>query len=74
LAAAAAAAVPPTAAAAAVPPTAAAAKMSLSEAGAYTRPLSSSTSAVLVTPPRVPVSNRLGENHAPNGSHKMYLR
>ena len=27
------------------------------KAGAYTRPLFSSTSAVLVTPPRVPLSN-----------------
>jgi len=43
-------------------------------AGAYTRPLFSSTKAVLVTPPRVPLSNRLGENHAPNVSHKMCLR
>ena len=34
-------------------------------AGAYTRPLFSSTSAVLVTPPLVPLSNRLGENYAP---------
>jgi hypothetical protein len=42
-----------------------------SEAGAYTRPLFSPTSAVLVTPPRVPLSNSLGENHAPDVSHKM---
>ena len=44
-------------------------------AGPYTRPLSSSTSAVLeyFTPPRVPLSNRLGENHALNVSHKMCL-
>jgi hypothetical protein len=28
----------------------------------------------LVTPPRVPLSNRLGENHAPNVSNKMCLR
>ena len=34
-------------------------------AGAYTRPFLSSTSAVLVTPPRLPLSNRLGETHAP---------
>jgi len=34
--------------------------------GAYTRPLSSSTYAVLVTQSRVPLSNRLGENHAHN--------
>jgi hypothetical protein len=44
------------------------------EAGAYTRPLLSSTLAVLVTPPRDPLSNRLGGNHAPNVSHKMCLR
>jgi len=44
------------------------------EAGAYTHPLFSSTSAVLVTPPRVPLSNRLGETQAPNISHKMNLR
>ena len=44
------------------------------EAGAYTRQLFSSTWAVSVTPPRVPLSNRLGENHAPNVSHKMCLR
>ena len=34
----------------------------------------SSTSAILVTPPpvpRVPLSNRLGGNHAPNVFHKM---
>jgi len=43
-------------------------------AGTYTRPLFSSTSAVLVTPPHVPLSNRLGENHAPNVFHKMCLR
>jgi len=43
-------------------------------AGAYTRSLLSSTQAVLVTPPRVPLSNRLGENHAPNVSNKMCLR
>jgi len=42
-------------------------------AGAYTRPFLSSTLAVLVTPPRVPLSNKLGENHAPNVSHKMSL-
>jgi len=46
----------------------------LLEAGAYTRSLLSSTSAVMVTPPRVPLSNRLGETHAPNVSHKMCLR
>jgi hypothetical protein len=34
-------------------------------AGAYTRPLFSSTSAVLVTPPRVPLSNRLRETMRP---------
>jgi hypothetical protein len=28
----------------------------------------------LVTPPRVPLSNRLGGNHAPNISNKMCLR
>ena len=39
-------------------------------AGAYTRPLFSSTYAVLVTPPRVPMSKILGENHAPNVFHK----
>ena len=44
------------------------------KAEAYTRPLFSSTSAVLVTPPRVPLSNRLGENHVPNVSHKICLR
>ena len=33
-------------------------------AGAYTHPRLSSTSAVLVTPLLVPLSNRLGENHA----------
>jgi len=38
-----------------------------------TRPLFSSTQAVLVTPPRVPLSNRLGGNHAPNVPHKMCL-
>ena len=43
------------------------------EAGGYTRSLLSSTKAVLVTPPRVPLSNRLGDNHAPNISHKMCL-
>jgi len=43
-------------------------------AGNCTRPLFSSTSAVLVTPPRVPLSNRPGENHAPNVSNKMCLR
>ena len=43
-------------------------------AGAYTPSLLSSTLAVLVTPPRVPLSNKLGENHAPNVSHKMCLR
>ena len=42
-------------------------------AWAYTCPLSSSTSAVLVTPPRVPMSNVLGEHHAPNVSHKICL-
>jgi hypothetical protein len=31
------------------------------KAGAYTRPVFSSTSAVLVTPSRVPLSNRLGK-------------
>jgi hypothetical protein len=43
-------------------------------AGAYTRSLLSSTYAVLITPPRVPLSTRLGEDHAPNLSHKMCLR
>ena len=43
-------------------------------AGAYTRPRFSSTSAVLVTPPRVPLSNRLVGSHAPDVSHKMCLR
>jgi len=42
--------------------------------GAYGLSLLSSTSAVLVTPPRVPLSVRLGENHAPNVSNKMCLR
>ena len=44
------------------------------EAGAYIRPLFSSTSAVSVTPPRVPLSNRPGKHHAPDVSHKMCLR
>ena len=39
------------------------------EAGAYTRPPFSSTSAVLVTPPRVPLSDRLGEDHTANVLH-----
>jgi len=44
-------------------------------AGAYTRPLlSSSYWAVLITRPRVPLSNSLGGSHAPNVSHKMCLR
>jgi hypothetical protein len=43
-------------------------------AGAYTRSLISSTQDVLVTPPHVPQSNRLGRNHAPNISDKMRLR
>ena len=43
------------------------------EVGAYTRPLFCSTLAVLVTPPRVPLSTRLGGNHAPNVSDKMCL-
>ena len=43
-------------------------------AGAYTRPFLSSTSAVLVTPPRLPLSNRLGETHAPAVSHDLCLR
>ena len=43
------------------------------EAGAYTRPQFSSTYAVLVTPPRVPLSDRLGGKHAPTVSHKMCL-
>jgi hypothetical protein len=38
-------------------------------AGAYIRPLLSSTKAVLVTPPRVPLSNRLGVKHVANISH-----
>jgi hypothetical protein len=44
------------------------------EAGAYTRPLFSSTQAVLVNYSFLPLSNRLGENHAPNVSHKMSRR
>ena len=44
------------------------------QAGGYTRPLFTSTEAVLVTPPRVPLSNRLGGNHAPNVSHNTCLR
>ena len=44
------------------------------QAGRNTPPLLSSTCAVLVTPPRVPLSNRLGDNHAPNVSHKKCLR
>jgi hypothetical protein len=40
-------------------------------AGAYTRPHFSSTSAILVTPLLGPLSNRLGENHVPDMSHKM---
>jgi len=44
------------------------------EARAYTRPLLSSTEAVLVTPPRVPLSNGLGGNHAPDVSNKMCSR
>jgi len=44
------------------------------EAGAYTRPHFSSTSAVLVTTPHVPLCNTLGEIHAANISHKMCLR
>jgi hypothetical protein len=43
-------------------------------AGAYTRQLFSSTYAALVAPLRVPLSNRLGENHAPNITNKMCLR
>ena len=39
------------------------------DAGAYTHPLFSSIFAVLVTPPRVPLSNRLGGNDAPQLSH-----
>jgi hypothetical protein len=42
-------------------------------AGAYTRSLLSSTKAVLVTPLRVPLFNRLGENHAPNVPNKCCL-
>jgi regulator of protease activity HflC (stomatin/prohibitin superfamily) len=44
-----------------------------SAARAHTRPLVSSTSAVLVTPPGVPLSNRLGGNHAAKVSHKICL-
>ena len=44
------------------------------KAGAYTRSFLSSTEALLLTPPRVPLSNRLGETHATNVSHKMCLR
>jgi hypothetical protein len=43
------------------------------QSGAYTRPLFSSTYAVLVTPPRVPLSNILGGSQAPNVSNEMYL-
>jgi hypothetical protein len=43
-------------------------------AGAYTRALLSSTLAVLVSPARVPLSNRLGENHALNVSIEMWPR
>ena len=43
------------------------------EVGVYTRPLFSSTSAVLVKPLLVPLSNRPGENHPPNVYHKMCL-
>jgi hypothetical protein len=42
--------------------------------GAYTRSLLSSTKVVLVTPPGVVVSNRLGETHALNVSNKMCSR
>jgi len=38
------------------------------------RPLFSSTQAVVVTHPRVTLSNRLGDNHAPDVSHKVCLR
>ena len=44
------------------------------KAVAYSRPLFSSTWAIFVTPPRVPLSNRLEDNHAPNVSHRMCLR
>ena len=44
------------------------------QAGTYTRPPFSSTYAVLVTLPGVPLSNRLGVSHAPDVSHKMCLR
>jgi len=43
-------------------------------AGAYTRSLLSSTPAVLVTPPCLPLSNRLGEHRSPNVSNKICLR
>ena len=49
------------------------AALDVPEAGAYTRPLFSSTCAVLVTPPRVPLSHRLGVKHAPSVSHKPYF-
>ena len=43
-------------------------------AGAYTRPFFSSTYAVLVTPPRIPLSNGLGGIHAPDVTHKVCSR
>jgi hypothetical protein len=43
-------------------------------AGAYTHSLFCSTYAVLVTTPRLPLSDRLGKTSAPNVSHKMCLR
>ena len=45
----------------------------VSQAGAHTRPLFSSSRAMLVTPLRGPLSNRQGETHAPNVSPKICL-
>ena len=45
------------------------AEMEATKAGAYTRRRFSSTSAGLVTPDRVPLSDRLGEIHAYIISH-----
>jgi hypothetical protein len=44
------------------------------ELEAYTRSLLGSTKAVLVKPSRVPLADRVEENHAPNVSNKMCLR
>ena len=43
-------------------------------AGSYTRSPFSSTQAVLVTQPRIPLSHRIGGNHAANVSHEMCIR